>query len=436
MRSPVALSEIFVKKSYDFEKPPGSRAFLAWIVGWGLLTAEGDQHKRQRRDLMPAFSFRHIKDLYPLFWSKSCETVDAMAAEVKQNADANGVAVMEISSWSVRTGLDIIGLAAAGIDFGSIQNADNPLANAYNLLNPHPSDMLLVQVRSLIPEWIAANLPLARVRAVNKAKTVIRQACVDLVAEKKRKFANKEDLGFDIGSVALQSGRFSDENLVDQMLTFLSAGHETTASALVWSIYLLAKYPAVQDKLRKEIRENLPSPSTKDAQVGAAEIDGLSYLTAVCNEMLRTFSPVQATARVATCDTSLDGQFIPKGTRCVVPIAAINTDPMLWGPDAAEFRPERWLTPEQGGTSTHNAASGGATTNYAFTTFIHGPRSCIGNTFSKSEMACILAAWVGRFSFELQDKSLLDERNIKVNTSVVAKPEGGLNMLVKAVEGW
>ncbi|TQS31551.1 hypothetical protein Golomagni_08166, partial [Golovinomyces magnicellulatus] len=252
VRSPVALSEIFVKKSYDFEKVPGTRRFLAWLVGWGLLTAEGDEHKRQRRDLMPAFSFRHIKDLYPLFWSKSCEVVQAMATEVEKNADANGVADVEIASWSTRTGLDIIGLAAAGIDFGSIQNADNPLANAYNLLNPDASDLFLVQVRAVLPEWIAANLPMKRVRGINKAKAIIRNACKELVEQKKRKLANKEDVGFDIASVAMQSGRFDDEQLVDQMLTFLSAGHETTASALVWSIYLLSKYPAVQDKLRAE----------------------------------------------------------------------------------------------------------------------------------------------------------------------------------------
>lgn len=69
-------------------------------------------------------------------------------------------------------------------------------------------------------------------------------------------------------------------------------------------------------------------------------------------------------------------------------------------------------------------------------TFLHGPHSCIGGAFAKSELACLLAAWIGRFSFELKDKSLLDERNIHINPSVVAKPEGGLEMLVRVVDGW
>jgi cytochrome P450 len=113
-----------------------------------------------------------------------------------------------------------------------------------------------------------------------------------------------------------------------------------------------------------------------------------------------------------------------------------NVDPKLWGPDAAEFKPERWLRPDQGGTSAVNAANGGATTNYAFMTFLHGPRSCLGSAFAKSELACLVAAWVGRFSFELVDKSLLDESNVKVTPSVVAKPNGGLNMKVRVVDGW
>lgn len=162
----------------------------------------------------------------------------------------------------------------------------------------------------------------------------------------------------------------------------------------------------------------------------------MPYLNAVCNEVLRTHGPVATTIRVANCNTVVQGQYIPRGTLLIIPIWAVNTDPLLWGPDAHEFKPERWLSPELGGTSRSNAASGGATSNYAFMTFLHGPHSCIGGNFSKSEMACLLAAWVGRFSFQLKDESLMDERNLNINPSVVAKPEGGLHMLVKVVDGW
>ncbi|KAJ6788126.1 hypothetical protein PWT90_09490 [Aphanocladium album] len=435
IRSQQALAEVFVKSSYSFEKPDFIRGFLSVLIGWALLTTEGDEHKKQRRNMLPAFSFRHIKDLYPLFWQKSCEGVTAMTTEWQnEKNDATGYASMEISSWSARSGLDIIGLASSGIDFGAIKDADNPTAKSYWKLNPSPSDFLLIGLRAFLPQWLVMRLPLPRIRTVKKAASHIRGVCRDLIREKRRRVASKQSLGLDILSVAFQSGLFSDENLVDQMMTFLSAGHETTAASLVWAIYLMSKYPAMQERLRAEIRAKLPSPDSANADITSADIDGLPYLNAVCNEVLRTYSPVAATIRVANCDTVVQNTPIPKGTLFIVPIWAINTDPLHWGPNAHEFKPERWLSPEHGGTSKVNAASGGATSNYAFMTFIHGPHSCIGGNFSRSEMACLLAAWVGRFDFRIQDESLLDERNLKVNPSVVAKPEGGLHMLVKAID--
>lgn len=437
VRSPAMIAEILVKNSYGFEKPDFAREFLAFIIGWALLTTEGEEHKLQRRNMLPAFSFRHIKDLYPLFWGKSLEGIAAMTEDNKRKAGSDGWADMEVQSWSVRSGLDIIGLAATGIDFGAVKNADNPLAKSYYVLNPSPLDFVLLGMRALLPGWVATNLPIHRIRSVKKATKHIRSAAVELIADKKRRLANKEDIGVDILSVALQSNLFTDENLVDQMMTFLSAGHETTAASLIWVMYLLCKYPRVQDRLRQEVREHLPSPNSPNAtNITSNDIDGMPYLNAVCSEALRTHSPVPATIRVANANTTVAGHYIPKDTLLVLPIWALNTDPQLWGPDAHEFKPERWLTPEQGGTSKTNAASGGATSNYAFMTFIHGPHSCIGGNFSKSEMACLLAAWVGRFEFKIKDESLLDERNLVINPSVVAKPEGGLHMWVKAVDGW
>ncbi len=231
--------------------------------------------------------------------------------------------------------------------------------------------------------------------------------------------------GKDILSIAMGSGLFSDDGLVDQMMTFLAAGHETSAASLTWAIYLMCKYPHVQETLRKEVREHLPSPDT-DVAINSSDIDGIPYLQAVCSEVLRTHSPVPVTLRVATEDTTIQSQVIPRGTAVWIAPAATNKDPKLWGPDAAEFKPERWLA----------SKSGGASTNYAFMTFLHGPRSCIGASFARAEFACVLAAWVGRFHFELEDKSLLDERNLPVNASITARPAGGLQVIMRRVDGF
>ncbi|POR36285.1 Cytochrome P450 78A3 [Tolypocladium paradoxum] len=430
--SPHALSDVLVTKSYIFEKPDFIRNFLAFALGWSVLTVEGDEHKKQRRNLMPAFSFRHIKDLYPVFWDKAREVTRAMTSA----CDEHGFAEMEISSWASRCTLDIIGVAGIGKDFGAIRDEHNPLVKSYEGFNPSEDDSLLVGLRVFLPELVVANLPLKRIKMVAESSQHIRSVCADLIREKRRKLANKEPAGVDILTVALTSGMFSEESLVDQMITFLSAGHDTTASALTWAVYMLSRFPRIQDRLRDEVRENLPSINV-DAQITSTDIDRMPYLNAVCSEVLRTCGPVAQTMRVATCDTSIQDEYIPRGTVIILAPWATNVDPKLWGPDAREFKPERWLTPEQGGTSSSkNAASGGATSNYAFMTFLHGPRSCIGASFAKAEFACLLAAWVGRFSFELKDKTLMDERNMRVAPSVTAKPVGGLHVLVRVVEGF
>lgn len=431
VNSPQALKEILVTQCYSFEKPLFARQFLAAIIGWGLLTVEGDVHKQQRRDMLPAFSYRHIKDLYPLFWKKSCESVRAIAA----TCNSKGYGELEIGSWTARCALDIIGIAGVGVDFGSIQNADAPLAKSYEFLQPSPADLPILGLRAFLPGFIVENLPLKRVRDAKRAAKEIREAARDIIRKKRALLEKKQDAGQDILTVALGGHLFSEDALVDQMMTFLSAGHETTASSLIWATYFMAKYPDMQERLRKEVRENLPSADS-GAEVTSATIDSMPYLNAVCSEVLRINSPVAQTVRVANHDVTIQGQFIPKETLLVLVPWATNTDPSHWGADAAEFNPARWLKPEQGGTSATNSASGGATNNYAFMTFLHGPHSCIGGAFAKSELMCLVAAWIGRFSFELRDKEMLDERNIHINPSIVAKPEGGMYMKVQVVDGW
>lgn len=236
--------------------------------------------------------------------------------------------------------------------------------------------------------------------------------------------ANNKSLPPDIISVALSSGAFSDEKLVDNMMTFLAAGHETTASALTWAVYMLCQNPAAQTKLREEIHSHIPSLTT-DQKITSEIIDNMPYLHAVCNETLRVWSPVPLTLREAANDATILGQFVPRGTKVILAPWAVNYSTELWGPDAAEFKPERWMASGQ-------ANAGGASSNYAFLTFLHGPRSCIGNKFAVAELACLLAALVGHFEFEKTDP---DEK-IDIKGGVTARPKDGMNITVKEVEGW
>lgn len=392
LTSPKALAEVLVTKNYDFAKPGMVRYSIGRILGVGVLLAEGDEHKFQRKNLMPAFAFRHTKDLYPVFWNKAREGVQAMTEQIlvdaakepaspasqdpeKAASEKTGgakAAILEVGGWASRITLDIIGVAGLGRDFGAIADPTNKLFQTYNhLFKPSRQARFLATLGLILPAWFVTRLPVRRNEDVQEAAKVIRSVCFDLIREKKEKLARKELTDVDILSVALESGGFSEDNLVDQLMTFLAAGHETTASSMTWAIYMLCLHPGVQARLRQEVRERLPSIDDGAASVSSLDVDHMPYLNAVCSEVLRYFSPVPMTLREAAVDTTIQGQRVPKGTRIVMAPAATNKDTALWGPDATKFNPDRWMPKHEGDKS---AASGGSSSNYAFSTYTLTPR--------------------------------------------------------------
>lgn len=441
-----ALGEVLVSKNYEFIKPTQVRQGIGRILGIGVLLAEGDEHKTQRKNLMPAFAFRHVKDLYPTFWSKSREAVIAMTEKVMavqlkepilttpdKTHEAQEPAVIEVGEWASRATLDIIGVAGMGQDFGAIQDPNTPLNKTYRaLFKPTRQAQILGLLNLLLPGWFVKNLPIKRNGDIEEAAKVIRATCRQLIRAKKGKLEKKELTDVDILSVAMESGGFTEENLVDQLMTFLAAGHETTASAMTWAIYMLCLNPDVQTRLRAEIREQLPSVADEDATITSQIIDHMPYLNAVCNEVLRYYPPVPLTLREAAHDTSIAGHFVPKGTRVMIIPWAINKSESLWGPDAKNFNPDRWLPSE----NNPRSANGGAPSNYAMLTFLHGPRSCIGQAFAKAEFACLLASWIGRFEFTLNDEKEFNEKDMVIKGGVTVRPAKGLYVKTKVVEGW
>ncbi|KAI1770709.1 cytochrome P450 [Hypoxylon cercidicola] len=438
-----ALAEVLVTRNYDFQKPGSVRFGLSRILGVGVLLAEGDEHKFQRKNLMPAFAFRHVKDLYSQFWQKGREVVQVMTDSIIADAQkaapsqdpekANKTAVIEVGAWASRVTLDIIGLSGLGKDFGAIQNPNTELSETYShVFKPSKQAQRLAFLGLFLPDWVIGRIPIKRNNDINAAAQTIRTVCRNLIREKKEKLERKELTDRDILSVALESGAFTEENLIDQLMTFLAAGHETTATSMTWAIYMLCRYPEVQKRLRAEIREKLP-PIDSDREVTSLEIDHMPYLNAVCNEVLRYYAPVPLTLREAAVDTTILGQRVPKGTTIMISPWATNFDKTLWGPDAHEFNPDRWVPK---GPDDKRAASGGASSNYAFLTFLHGPRSCIGLAFARAEFACLLATWVGRFDFSIQNAEELDERNILIKSGVTARPQRGMHVYATVVDGW
>lgn len=435
--TPKAIAEVLVTKPYDFRKPSIVRVGLGRILGNGLLLAEHEEHKRQRRILMPAFAFRHIKNLYPVFWAKARESAQAIRDQVLAHQAGSGAACIEAGSWASRLTLDIVGLAGLGVDFGALADPTNPLIQTYHLVfKPSRQARVLNMLKLVLPGWFVHALPVQRNKEIKAAARTIRNVCYDLIRDKKEKLARKELRDLDILSAALESGGFSDQDLVDQLMTFLVAGHENVAASLTWAVYMLCRYPEIQTKLRQEVREHLPSTvHDPTATISSVDIDSdMPYLNAVCAEVLRYWAPTPIALREAAVDTTIQGVKVPKGTRVILNMLASNRDATLWGPDAMVFNPDRWLLQHEG--DTKYAACGHATSNYAFMTFMHGPRSCIGTSFANAEFACILAMWVGKFEFELKYPKDMDEAKLEIRSGATQRPLKGMHVKVKLLDGW
>ncbi|KAG0646456.1 Cytochrome P450 monooxygenase FUM15 [Hyphodiscus hymeniophilus] len=444
--SPEALREMLLTKCYNFIKPKQAARLLIYFFGAGMPFVEGDTHKFQKKTMMPAFTFRHIMDLYPVFWRFSKELLVEVSTEVEMNTGrarvTNAVehpidsdqSVLNVVRWFKTITLDIMGVAGMGQDFEARKNKDNnQLVQAYHtLFAPDWQSALVYVLRSFRMGQIVQYLPLPKNAEMEKAKLAIRDTCRHLIQMKSNKLENGELSDVDILSVAIQSGGFTEECLIDQITTFLLAGHETTAVSMTWACYGLCQHPEVQTRLRNEIRGRLPSPAGAD-DITSLDIDRIPYLKAVCNEVLRYYDVFVWTRREAAVDTSLLGQPIPKGTAMVIPFRAIHRDKSLWGHDADVFNPDRWMSDSSSGSSR---VSGGATSNFGVMSFLHGPRSCIGENFARAEFACLLAAWVGRFEFELNDKREMDEEKLKTAGGFTTGPVNGLDVRIRIVDGW
>ncbi|EXJ92412.1 hypothetical protein A1O3_00963 [Capronia epimyces CBS 606.96] len=482
-----ALAEVLVTRPYEFPKPDRHRDILRRTIGDGLVVAEGAQHRRQRKHSLPSFAFRQIKGLYPLFWEKAVKMTKCIDAEVfgkgrqhqphpnNDNDKDNPItAVTDIGYWAPKATLDIIGLAGLGRDFNTLENSDDKIVGLYEALTSTSSDMQILLALQIVGGRRLANLlcPSAA-RRMDKTAAELRDLSEQLVRDKRaeaqarRKASDGDGDGdrdgdspshsesIDTLASLMKADVFSDQELVDQLLTIIAAGHETTSSAFTWTIYLLCLHPDIQTRLREEIHAALPLPRDGDGDGnGNANANGdatlnansLPLLNGVCSETLRVFPTVPVTARTNKQATTLLDQPLAAGTRILVAPWAINKDPAVWGDDADDHnhdhdhdhdhdqdhdRPKPKLDrPKPKPKPKFNPTA--ASSNYAFLTFLHGPRSCIGQNFARAELRALVAAFVGAYECVLADP----DADVVPAGMATTKPKGGLNVRLTKVRGW
>ncbi|KAL4877350.1 cytochrome P450 monooxygenase [Aspergillus karnatakaensis] len=450
LTSTAALTETLVQRAYDFEWPEGDRGFLRRILGSGLITAQGHVHKMQRKHMAQGFGVKSIRGLYPLFWEHSRGLVRGIARELVMHypngdyAGPNSISgVTDVCSWAQRVSLDIIGRAGFGWEFNTIENPDNELASNFErIFAPTLSNALLFGVSVYGPEWALNYVPAGISRDFVAATAKVHEVCRAFIRSTSKATCTERP-NDNILSQLLKQESMTEDSLVDQTLTFLTAGHETVAIALTWAIYLLAKDPKTQTHLRAELRNALPSAELlSDNNNLPSILESLPLLNGVVNETLRLYPSAPVAVRVSIRDTSILGTPVPKGTRLIIAPWSVNRSRDLWGPSAESFVPERWIdvhtpniTAGAGSTTINTAATTAATAAAAankppLLTFLQGPRNCIGQGFARAELLTLVAVFVRAF-----EVALVDFADIKLpGGSLSAKPAGGMRLRIRVVD--
>lgn len=224
--NPKLFADLLVHKAYDFAKPAKIRSFLRHVLGDGLIIVEGDQHKFLRKNTMPAFHFRQIKELYPMMMAKADILVNAIQTDMSADpATEKGAGVVELSGWASKVTIDIIGVAGLGKRFNVVEKRQDPLGEIYEaLLEPSREKLVFAMLSLAIGFEFVQYLPWKMNDVFRHLTGSLDDICRPMIKEKREAINERGDDHFDVLSLLIKSDNFTDTELKDQLLTFLAAG--------------------------------------------------------------------------------------------------------------------------------------------------------------------------------------------------------------------
>ena len=386
---PALAHAVLVEHNDAFMKGLGLSYFMKPLLGNGLLSSEGDFHRKQRRMLAPSFMPKRLADY---------ATTIADRSEAAQRTLRDGASV-DVNAAMMRLTLEIVGATLFGAEVGAeAEEVHGALSDAMEQMS-----RVLRSVIPIPPTW-----PTPGNRRGMRAVARLDRVVYGLIEERRRAGGERNDfLSMLLAARDEAGGQMTDRQVRDEAMTIFLAGHETTANALTWTFYLLARNPAVRERLEREL----------DAHLGGrtptlADLAKLPYALMVFKEAMRLYPPAYVVARRALRDVEVEGRHIPKGDLVVINIIGMHHDPALF-PDPERFDPERF-TPEAEKALPKNA----------FLPFGAGPRVCIGNHFALMEGHLALATLAQRVRFELPPSA----PPVEMEPLVTLRPKGGMPM--------
>jgi cytochrome P450 len=378
---------------------------LAAVTGDGLLTNEGESWAHQRRLIQPLFGHRELDHLGAHMTAAAVAHLEGW----ERYADGDTI---DVAAAMTELTLDVVGRALFGT---TLVSAADRLRPAVGLGMDTAVGAARLQSLFALPRWAVDGIgrfvfrsPVLppSVRRIQRAMRTIDDVVREIVAARRADpQADPSDMvGLLLSARDVDGGSMSDAQVRDELVTFMLAGHETTANALAWLWYLLAQNADCRDRLTAEV----------DAVVGqrtptAADASALVWTGACVQEALRLFPPAWILEREATVDDVVGGFEVRKGTTAFLPIYAVHRDERWW-PEPLRFDPERFLgEPDR------------ARPRCAYLPFGAGRRACIGSQFALLEATLIAATIAQRYRLDL-----IDGVTVEPEATVTLRPKGGL----------
>ncbi len=398
LRHPDHIRHVLLENHLNYGKQTLGYKKMSLFLGKGLVTSEGDFWKRQRRIAQPAFHRKRISDFADTMATMADEMVAAWNARIPRE----GGEAVDVHHEMMAVTLRIIASTVLSVDVGEreakVGEAVSTLLEVFN-----DSLTRVVPIHEILPTATNKRWEAAR----NYLDGIVYRTIEDRRGDPDG--GRKGDLlDMLLHAVDEETGEsMSDLQLRDEVMTMFMAGHETTANALAWTLYELARHPDILERLQAEADAVLPEGRRPNFD----DLPALEYTGWVINEGMRLHPPAWLIARSASEDDSVGRYRIRKGSIVFFSPYAAHRNPTYW-PDPERFDPERF-SPEQ---SEHRP-------RYAYFPFSGGPRVCIGNHFAEMEAKMILACIARDY-----DVALDASTEVLPDASVTLRPENGLRL--------
>lgn len=385
---PEFIESVLVRHPQDFSKGRGLQVNRR-LFGEGLLTSEGEAWQAQRQLCQPSFSGERVADYGGVMVNCAAQMLDTWHDGEVRTLDR------ELSLLTLK----VVTRALFGIDAGVL--ADEVQRSLKPVMDFNTRGRILVPAMRYLPTPASVRYRLAARRL---------DRVVDAIIRRRRVSCRKGDDLLAVLLRAHEDGAAMPASLLrDEVMTLLLAGHETTALALCWAFYLIAKHPVVENALVEEIARVMGNRSP-----GVPDLASLPCVTNVIKESLRLYPPAYAMVRIAAREMEIGGYVVPNGASVILSQWIVHRDPRFYA-EPERFDPNRWT-----------AGFASRLPRFAYFPFGGGPRACIGASFALTEATLLLVTILQKFHIELTL-----ERPLIPVPGITLRPRGSLRVTVR-----